>query len=117
MPSLKLDAALIHLHRADERGNAQYLNDDPYFDDWYAMAADATYVSAERIGLDDTCSQRHLISRMHVTGVVHAPGGAGFTDCSPDYPRDEAAQRAWVATAKDPEAFQAWCDAHLGGAA
>lgn len=115
MPALHLDAALIHLHRSDLRGNAQYLNEDPYFDDWFAMAATHTYLSAERLELDDTCSHRNLIQRMMVTGVVHAPGGAGFTDCSPDYPRDEAAQRDWVATAKDDSAFEAWCRAHLRG--
>ena len=28
-----LDVALVHMHRGDARGNGQYLNVDPYFDD------------------------------------------------------------------------------------
>ena len=35
MPALHLDAALVHLNRADARGNAQYLGPDPYFDDLF----------------------------------------------------------------------------------
>ncbi len=116
VPALKLDVALVHMHRADIRGNAQYLNDDPYFDDLFAMAADKTFVSTERIGLEDTCSHRYLLNRMMVTGVVEAPGGAWFTDCSPDYPRDEALQKRYASTAKDPEAWNAFAAEFLGGA-
>ena len=35
-PALNLDVALIHMHRGDARGNGQYLNVDPYFDDLVA---------------------------------------------------------------------------------
>src|SRR5271169_4558615 len=35
------------------------------------------------------------ISRLLVDGVIEAPRGAGFTDCAPDYGRDEAEQRAY----------------------
>ena len=38
-PRCKLDAALIHLNRADARGNGQYLGPDPYFDDLFCLAA------------------------------------------------------------------------------
>ena len=41
MPALQLDVALVHLNRADQHGNAQYLGPDPYFDDLFCMAADA----------------------------------------------------------------------------
>ncbi len=114
MPALTLDVALLHLHRADPAGNCQYLNDDPYMDAWYAMAADRTFVSVEKIGLEDTCSHRFLVSRMDVTGVIEAPGGAWFTDCSPDYPRDEALQKRYADTAKDPEAWAAFAAEFLG---
>lgn len=108
MPALKLDVALIHMHRADPTGNCQFLNDDPYMDYWYALAADHTVVSTEKIGLEDTSSHRYLLSSMDVDAVVEAPGGAWFTDCSPDYPRDEALQRRYAKTAKDPDAFAAF---------
>ena len=40
MPALPLDAALVHLNRADAHGNAQYLGPDLYFDDLFCMAAE-----------------------------------------------------------------------------
>ena len=38
--------------------------------------------------------------------------GAHFTECPPDYGRDEAFQREYAATAKDPEA---WAQFELTG--
>ncbi|MFF2216350.1 CoA transferase subunit A [Streptomyces antibioticus] len=101
MPALRLDAALVHVNRADRLGNGQYLGPDPYFDDLFCAAADAAYVSCERIV--DTAEltkeappQSLLITRQVVTGVVEAPGGAHFTSCAPDYGRDEAFQRRYA---------------------
>ena len=104
MPALQLDAALVHLNRADKHGNATYLGPDPYFDDLYCMAAERAYVSCEQIvdtaGLTvDTPVQRLLLNRMMVSGVVEAPHGAHFTTCTPDYERDERFQRAYAAAA------------------
>jgi glutaconate CoA-transferase subunit A len=42
--------------------------------------------------------------------VVEAPGGAGFTDCVPDYDRDDEVQTRWFATAKDPDARAAFLE-------
>ena len=41
MPALRLDVALVHVDHADERGNAQILGPDPYFDDLFCGAAQA----------------------------------------------------------------------------
>ena len=49
VPALTLDVALVHMNRADEHGNAQYLGPDPYFDDLFCMAAREAYVSTEQI--------------------------------------------------------------------
>ncbi len=49
-----------------------------------------------------------LVSRLDTDAVVEAPGGAGFTQCLPDYERDEEAMRAYVATAKSDEAWDDW---------
>src|ERR671931_2853842 len=49
MPALRLDAALVHLNRADRHGNAQYLGPDPYFDDLFCLAAKRRFVSCERV--------------------------------------------------------------------
>ncbi|MEV4249601.1 CoA-transferase [Streptosporangium canum] len=120
VPALTMDVALVHLNRADHRGNAQYLGPDPYFDDLYAKAAERCYVSCER--LVDTADllkegpvQSLLISRSVVTGVVETPGGAHFSSCEPDYDRDETFQRAYVAAASDPEAWKAFRERYLSG--
>ena len=114
VPALRLDAAFVHMNRADEGGNAQYLGPDPYFDDWFCMAADKAYVSCEKLGLDeDACIHSRLLNRTMVDAVVPAPGGAWFTECPPDYPRDEALQRRYASTAKDPEAWKRFVEEEL----
>jgi len=113
MPALRLDAAIVHMNRADESGNAQFLGPDPYFDDLFCAAADEAYVSCERIvSTDELTKAAHpvtvTISRMLVTGVVEAPNGAHFTSCVPDYDRDEAFQRAYVEAAGDTDRWAAF---------
>lgn len=103
VPALRLDAALVHLNRADRLGNAQYLGPDPYFDDLFCEAADAAYVSCEQLVETSELSkagppQSLLVSRHSVTGVVETPNGAHFTSCVPDYGRDEAFQKLYAAT-------------------
>ncbi|MBK3630766.1 CoA transferase subunit A [Streptomyces asoensis] len=103
VPALRLDAALVHVNRADRLGNGQYLGPDPYFDDLFCEAADEAYVSCEQIV--DTAEltkaappQSLLLKRHTVTGVVEAPNGAHFTSCAPDYGRDEAFQKRYATT-------------------
>ncbi|MFD6887183.1 CoA transferase subunit A [Streptomyces sp. NPDC059957] len=103
VPALRMDAALVHLNRADRLGNAQYLGPDPYFDDLFCEAADAAYVSCEQ--LVETAElaksgppQSLLVSRHSVSGVVETPNGAHFTSCAPDYDRDEAFQKLYATT-------------------
>lgn len=117
MPALRLDAALVHVHRCDLDGNGQVLGADPYMDDLFCRAATRAYVSCESHAVDRDQPWRVLLDPTCVHGVVHAPGGAGFTDCRPAYPRDEAAQKAYAATAKDPDAWSAWLADFTGGAA
>ncbi|MGH9112614.1 MAG: CoA transferase subunit A [Acidimicrobiales bacterium] len=112
MPAFQLDAAVCHLNRADARGNAMFLGPDLYWDDLMLQAAPTggRFISAERI-VDtadlrgEGCVHQMRISRLMVDGVVAAPGGAHFTLCDPDYGRDEEVQRAYVASARSPEAW------------
>jgi glutaconate CoA-transferase, subunit A len=110
MPALPLDVALVHMNRGDQGGTGQYLGIDPYFDDLYCLAAKRRFLSVERIietdaFLKEGPAQSVLINRLMVDGVVETPGGAHFTSCAPDYERDEAFQREYVATAKSSEAW------------
>jgi glutaconate CoA-transferase, subunit A len=120
VPALPLDAALVHLNRADASGSAQYLGPDLYFDDLFCTAAAQAFVSCERIVPTAELAERGGIAslRVHrwmVDGVVEAPHGAHFTSCAPDYGRDEAFQREYVAAAKDPEAWQVFAHTYLSG--
>ena len=113
MPALRLDVALIHMNRADSRGNGQFLGPDPFFDDLFCMAAKRRFMSCEKIiPTEDLLREGTVhtlkINRMMVDGVVEAPGGAHFTECPPDYGRDETFQKEYAATAKDPEAWKAF---------
>jgi len=113
VPVLRLDAALVHLNRADRRGNASFLGPDPYFDDLMPEAADAGYLSCERLVATDelaaeTDVTRLRVNRLFVTGVVEAPGGAHPASCDPDYAGDEDFQRAYAASAKTPDAWDAF---------
>lgn len=118
MKALPLDVSLIHMNRADPCGNGQFLGPDPYFDDLFAMAAQRTYVSAERVVstgelLNEGSFHTLLLSRMFVTGVVQAARGAHFTTCLPDYDRDEVFQSHYAASARDPEKWKAFVSEFL----
>ncbi len=113
VPALSVDVAFIHMNRADISGNGQALGRDPYFDHLFCMAAKKAYMSCEKIVSTDELVaggplQSLVINRMMVAGVVEAPGGAHFTECLPDYGRDERFQREYAASAKDDEAWEAF---------
>jgi len=114
-PALELDAALCHLDRADARGNACFLGADLYFDDLFLRAAPRRrFVSTEAVV--DTAAllseagteQRLRINRGMVDGVIERAGAAHFTECRPDYGRDEAFQKEYAAAATSPEAWAAF---------
>ncbi len=113
MPALELDVALVHMHRGDQGGNGQFLNVDPYFDDLMCLAANQAFMSVERIvPTEELASNGSVhtlrVNRLMVSGVVETPNGAHFTECPPDYARDEAFQREYAATAKSDEAWDAF---------
>jgi glutaconate CoA-transferase subunit A len=117
VPALRLDAALVHLNVADERGNAAFHGPDLYFDDLFCQAAERAYLSCERVVPTAELGEltRRRIARWMVHGVVEAPGGAHFTTCAPDYERDEPFQREYATAAKDPDLWKAFEERFLRG--
>jgi len=90
VPALNLDAAFVHLNRSDERGNAQFLGPDLYFDDLFlnATAVGRRFMSVEMIVptedlLKNGTIHTMKINRSMVDGVIEAPNGAHFTNCQP----------------------------------
>jgi glutaconate CoA-transferase subunit A len=118
VPALELDVAFIHMNRADASGNGQFLGPDLYFDDLFCGAAKRRFMSCEKIvATKDLRAEGSLhtlkINRTMVDGVIEAPLGAHFTECPPDYERDEAFQREYAATAKSPEEWSAFSKRYL----
>ncbi|GED99092.1 CoA transferase subunit A [Gordonia crocea] len=112
MPALRLDAAFVHLDRADVHGNAAYTGVDPYFDDLYLAAADRRYLETDELVTTEELvgsveRERLVVNRMNVDRVVHTPNGAHFT-FSGSYGRDEAFQRFYVESAGDEATWAAF---------
>lgn len=118
MPAITLDVALIHMNRADVHGNGQFLGADPYFDDLFCMAAKRRFMTCEKfVETKDLLREGSVhtlkINRMMVDGVIETPGGAHFTECPPDYGRDEAFQSEYAAAASDAERWKAFQSKYL----
>lgn len=118
MPALELDVALVHMNRADARGNAQYLGPDLYFDDLFCMAAKKRFLSCERVVETEALLKAGSVhtlrlNRTMVDGVIEAPNGAHFTECPPDYGRDETFQREYAGAAKSGEAWAAFRERYV----
>lgn len=122
VPAIRLDAAFVHLNRSDQSGNAQFLGPDLYFDDLFLNACEPgrRFVSCERVItteelLDEGTFHTLRVNRSMVDGVIEAPSGAHFTNCQPDYERDEAFQKEYATAAGDPERWAAFTQRFLSG--
>lgn len=118
MPAIKLDAALLHVHRSDQLGNTLTLSPDPLFDEIMGRAADKVYVTAEKVvptpDLNMAANARYnLWERNVITGVAEAPFGAHPTSAAPDYELDMGHLKAYVESAASPEAWAAYRAAYL----
>lgn len=118
MPALALDAALLHVDVADRLGNTQIHGPDPYFDDLFARAAQACFVSCEQ--LVDRLDRSHAetarlnyFERSLVTGVVHAPFGAHPTSCGPRYGWDLEHFRRYGAAAGAVDGWSRYAEEFL----
>lgn len=120
MPALRLDAALIHLDKADQYGNAAYTGVDPYMDDLFANSADLTLLEVDEIVdsadalINEVGAERMLLNRMQVDAVAEAPGGAHFT-LSGSHRRDEAFQRHYAQAAKQDDTWEEFHQRFLSG--
>jgi len=119
MPALKLDAAIIHVHRCDHRGNVQALGPDTYYDEWFAKAADECFVSCEEMvpAMEDAYPEEakaNIVERCFITGVTEARGGAHPTSMPPLYGPDMKALKAYSGAAKEPGEWSAVADQFTG---
>jgi len=119
MPALELDAALIHVDRADARGVCQIKGPDHYMDDVFARAARETFVSCDELVESSFFASaeeaRHVYwERSETTGVVHIPGGAHPSSCNPLYGFDVAHFKTYAASAGAENGWQEYMQKYVG---
>ncbi len=118
MPAIKLDVALLHVHKADRLGNVRVYSPDPFFDEWFARAADRTFVTAEEVceqlESDEADAKANLFERSLVSGVVEARGGAHPTSHVPGYGWDAAHIKRYCQSATEEDGWQTYVDEFLG---
>jgi glutaconate CoA-transferase subunit A len=106
LPALRPNVAIIHAHRADDRGNVKLY--PPYFADLlFVESSDKVIVTVEKIitreEMKDIGSN---IPYYELTAIVELPLGAHPTSCYPDYTYDRAHLAEYMKAAEDgPEAF------------
>ncbi len=118
MPALPLDAALLHVDRADHRGVCQVKGPDLYMDDLYARAAKRTYVSCDELvepeAFEHGDEARYVFwERAQTTGVVHIPCGAHPSSCAPLYGFDVKHFKEYAASAKEPTGWQQYVERYV----
>lgn len=119
MPALPLDAALIHVHRADRLGNIQALGPDTYYDEWFARAAAKTFVSAEEVveRMDlayPEDAKANIFERCFVHGVIAAPLGAHPTSMPPSYGWDMKHLKAYADSAREEGGWDRYAAETIG---
>lgn len=119
MPALKLDVALVHVNVSDQLGNTLIQGGDPYFDHLVARAADACYVSAERVearlALTPDQARFNTFERSLVKGVVHTPCGAHPTSCAPEYGWDMDHLKHYAASATEEQGWDRYMEDFIAG--
>jgi len=105
MPAIRPDIALLHVHRADEKGNVLTLSPDPFFDELMARAADRTFVTTEQLV--------ETADRSLIRGVVHVPFGAHPTSGAPDYQLDLNHLKTYAASAESADAWAAYRETYV----
>ena len=119
MPALHLDAAVVHVNRADTAGNGQVLSPDAFFDALFLGAAERRFVTTERfVENGHLADETHPLSsvpihRMLTDAVAEVRGGAHFTANPPDYGRDESFQKEYAAAAGDPAEWESFAQRYV----
>lgn len=115
LPALILDVGLIHVHRADQFGNAQ-IDGINGFAHEMARASKRLIISTEEIIPTEEIRQhpdRTTIPYYLVDAVVEAPFGSHPGEMCYQYQRDEDQIREWVEASKEPESTQAYLDRYV----
>lgn len=113
------DVCLLHAQQADEHGNVQFLG-PPFFDVMLAQASKRVIVSVDRIVSRETIRRNNHLTKLPaamVDAVVEAPWGAHPTASPTVYRADERHLSEYVKAAATEEAWGAYLQRHVHGAA
>lgn len=117
--AVRPDVCLIHAQQADVFGNVQHLG-PPFFDVMLAQASKRVVVSVDRIVSPDTIRRNNHLTKLPaamVDAVVEVPWGAHPTASPTLHRADEAHLAEYVKASGKPEAWQAYLQKHVLGAA
>ena len=117
VPALVLDVGLIHVHRADQYGNAQ-IDGISGFASEMARASKILILSTEEIiDTEEIRRQpdRTIIPYYLVDAVVESPFGSHPGEMCYVYRRDEEHIKEWVRASQDIETTQAYLDKYIYG--
>ena len=115
LPALILDVGLIHVHRADQFGNAQ-IDGISGFAFEMSRASKRLIISAEEIVPTEVIRRspdRTIIPYFLVDAVVEAPFGSHPGEMAYVYERDEPHIRMWYEASKDPETAREYLDKYI----
>ena len=115
VPAIVPDVALIHVHEADQEGNARIVG-SVFEDALMARAARRVILTAERIvDRADLAAEpeRTTIPGFLVDAVVEAPRGAWPTSCAGLYQYDEQFIADLLAESGDPHRLARFVDARI----
>ena len=115
VPALILDVGIIHVHRADQYGNAQ-IDGISGFAAEMSRASKTLIISAEEIVdcEDFRCHpDRTIIPYYLVDAVVHAPFGSHPGEMCYQYRRDEEKIKEWVKAAETEETTQQYLQKYI----
>ncbi|MBU1879803.1 MAG: CoA transferase subunit A [Chloroflexi bacterium] len=117
LPALILDVGLIHVHKADQYGNAQVEGISGFAFEM-ARACKRLIISAEQIVPTEEIRQypdRTTIPYFLVDAVVEAPFGSHPGEMVYVHERDEPGIKEWIEASKDPDTTQAYLDKYVYG--
>lgn len=105
VPRIRPDWAVLHVHEADEQGNAR-IRGSPGYDLVMAEASARVILTTERIiPLDESIAHPELtkVPGIFVTAIAPAPNGAFPCGCMPDYDVDPAGIQDYAQAAGSDE--------------
>jgi acyl CoA:acetate/3-ketoacid CoA transferase len=109
---LPLDVALVHSHRCDAAGNAQYEPHTIWPDvQIFPKAARRVIVTTEKLVSEEEIRRNPgstALPHFIVDAVVEVPFGAHPTSWFPDYGYDSRLHEAYTKASVNPELTQAW---------